>query len=61
MGAIAAGKRQIGPPDILIQPTVSQFRVLDFLKTEAVLEASVKTRDELRLALEQRIEALATK
>ena len=59
MGAIAAGKRRIAPPDILIRPTVSQFRVLDFLKTEAVLEASIKTRDELLRALDKRIEGLA--
>ena len=55
MGTIAAAKRQISPPDILIEPAVSQFRVLDFLKTKAILDASIKTKDDLRLALGQRI------
>ena len=57
MGTIAAAKRQISPPDILIQPSVRQFRVLDFLKTEAILDASIKVRDELRAALCQRLGA----
>ena len=58
MGTIAASKRQLSPPDILIKPAVGQFRVLDFLKTEAVLEASAKTRDDLRRTLSERIERL---
>jgi NTE family protein len=55
MRTITASKREISPPDILIEPAVSQFRVLDFLKTEAILAASIKTRDDLRLALGQRL------
>jgi NTE family protein len=55
MGTIAAAKRQISPPDILIEPSVGQFRVLDFLKTETILEASIGIRDELRLALSERM------
>lgn len=55
MGTIAAAKRQISPPDILIEPAVDHFRVLDFLKTETILEASIKTKDDLRRALDRRI------
>ncbi len=59
MSTIAATKRQITPPDILIQPSVGQFRVMDFLKTETILEASAEIREELRLALSQRIGKLS--
>ena len=59
MGTIAATKREITPSDILIEPAVGQFRALDFLKTEAILDASVKTRDDLRQALSQRLERLS--
>jgi NTE family protein len=59
MGTIAATKREITPADILIQPDVAQFRALDFLKTESILEASVKTRDDLLAALGQRLEHLS--
>jgi NTE family protein len=55
MGTIAATKREISPPDVLIEPAVSQFRVLDFLKTETILEASIEIRDELRSRLSQRL------
>ncbi len=56
MGTIAAAKREITPSDILIEPEVSQFRALDFLKTEAILEASVKARDDLCSILSERLE-----
>ena len=55
MRTIAATKRQLCPPDILIEPAVHRFRVLDFLKAEAILQASIKARDDLRLTLEQQI------
>ncbi len=60
MRTIATAKRQISPPDILIEPVVSQFRVLDFLKTEEILDASSQIKDDLRLALEQRIDSSKT-
>lgn len=59
MGTIAMAKREITPSDILIEPAVGQFRALDFLKTEAILEASTSTRDELRSILTQRLALLA--
>jgi len=55
MRAIAKAKRQLSPPDILIEPSVSQFRVLDFLKTETILEATIDIRDQLRSALEKHL------
>ncbi|MGI9420804.1 MAG: patatin-like phospholipase family protein [Geminicoccaceae bacterium] len=59
MSAIAGSKRQISPPDILIKPAVAAFRVMDFLKTETILDATAGTRDDLRRALGERIEMLA--
>lgn len=53
MGTIADTKRQISPPDILIKPAVAAFRVMDFLKTETILEASAETRDDVRRALDE--------
>lgn len=55
MRTIAATKRQISPPDIWIEPAVHRFRVLDFLKTETILDASIKTKDDLRQALDRRL------
>lgn len=56
MRTIAAAKRQISPPDILIEPDVHQFRVLDFLKTETILDASIGAKDDLRRALSKLID-----
>ncbi len=59
MGTIARTKRQIAPPDILLEPAINRFRVLDFRKTEEILAESVGIKDELRFALDQRLKASA--
>ncbi|MDI7861541.1 patatin-like phospholipase family protein [Rhizobiaceae bacterium n13] len=42
-------------PDILLRPTVSHFRVLDFLRAREVLADSIGIRDELKRAIETEI------
>jgi NTE family protein len=39
-------------PAILLRPSVNRFKVLDFLKTQKILDATVSVRDELRHAIE---------
>jgi NTE family protein len=45
------------PPQILIRPPVSDFRVLDFLKMEQVMNATASIRDELKRAIDSAVEA----
>lgn len=52
MQAITAAKLRQMCPDILLRPPVSQFRVLDFMKVEAVLRETVGVRDETKRAVE---------
>ncbi|MBL4890339.1 MAG: patatin-like phospholipase family protein [Rhizobiaceae bacterium] len=44
-------------PDIFIRPEVSEFRVLDFLKAEQILERTKGTRVEVRTKLERLLNA----
>ncbi|MGL4490472.1 MAG: patatin-like phospholipase family protein [Rhizobiaceae bacterium] len=39
-------------PAILLRPSVNRFKVLDFLKTQKILDATESVRDELRRAIE---------
>lgn len=48
MQANTALKLKMQKPDILLRPPVSRFRVLDFLKMDAVMAESVTIKDELR-------------
>jgi NTE family protein len=50
--AITLEKAARVPPDVLLRPTVSRFRVLDFLKAPAILEAAAPLRDQLKRALD---------
>ena len=52
MQANTALKLQMQRPDILLRPPVSRFRVLDFMKIDAVLAETVSIKDELRRQLE---------
>jgi NTE family protein len=45
-------KMSIHKPDIMIRPNINQFRVLDFLKVEQILEASSATGDEVKRSIE---------
>ena len=44
-------------PDIFIRPEVSEFRVLDFLKADQILERTKGTRQEVRTKLERILNA----
>jgi NTE family protein len=53
--AITLEKAARVPPDVLLRPAVSRFRVLDFLKAPAILEAAAPLRDQLKRALAARL------
>jgi len=52
MQSITAMKLRQHRPDILLKPPVSRFRVLDFLKIEALMAETVSIKDELKRAVE---------
>jgi NTE family protein len=51
MQSIIAMKMKAHPPDILLRPDVSRFRVMDFLKAQEVLTLSAGVKDQLKRAL----------
>ncbi|RWD93880.1 patatin-like phospholipase family protein [Mesorhizobium sp.] len=55
MQSIIANKLRQHPPDILIRPAVSKYRVLDFLKIETLLADTVEIKDELKRAVHKAI------
>ncbi len=57
MQSIIANKLQQCRPDILIRPPVSRFRVLDFLKIDAVMAETVAVKDEVKRAVEAALSA----
>ncbi|MBZ9869174.1 patatin-like phospholipase family protein [Mesorhizobium sp. CA15] len=57
MQSIIANKLQQSSPDILIRPKVSKYRVLDFLKIEALMAETAEIKDELKRAVEKAVEA----
>lgn len=52
MQSIIAMKLQTQSPEIFLRPPVSRFRVLDFLKVDAVLAETVSIKDELKQAVD---------
>ena len=48
-------------PDILIRPMVDEFRVLEFFKPDEIIKAALPMKEELRLALDDRITAFERK
>ncbi len=57
MNTIVRSKIAAGTvPDVLIEPPISDFGVLDFLKTTAVLEAADTKRDEIKRDIEIALE-----
>jgi NTE family protein len=52
MQSIIALKLQIKRPDIFIRPQVARFRVLDFMKVDAVLAETATIRDQLKREIE---------
>lgn len=59
MQSIIAHKLEHGQPDIFLRPPVSRFRVLDFLKMEAVMTETASIRDDLKRAIDDVVEARA--
>jgi NTE family protein len=57
MQSIIANKLRQCQPDILIRPTVSKYRVLDFMKIDALMAESADIKDELKRQIEAAIEA----
>ncbi|MEI9405023.1 patatin-like phospholipase family protein [Mesorhizobium argentiipisi] len=57
MQSIIANKLRQHPPDILIRPNVSKYRVLEFLKIEALMAETAEIKDELKRAVEKAVEA----
>jgi len=57
MRSILKLKLQLQPPDVFIQPPVSNFRVMDFLKAKQIIAMTEPVHDEVRRKLEQAIEA----
>ena len=56
MQSIIANKLTQCSPDILIRPPVSRFRVLDFMKIDAVMAETEAVKDEVKRAVEAALE-----
>ncbi|KQV34098.1 Patatin [Rhizobium sp. Root73] len=59
MQSIIAMKVKAHPPHILLRPEVNRFRVMDFLKAQEVLTATVAVKDQLKTALDAAFSARA--
>ena len=57
MQSIISHKMEQYPPDILLRPPVSKYRVLDFLKIDALLAETAGVKDELKRAIDAAIKA----
>jgi NTE family protein len=57
MQSIIAMKLQTQRPEIFLRPPVSRFRVLDFMKIEAVLHETQSIKDELKRAVHDAVAA----
>lgn len=57
MQSIIANKLTQCRPDILIRPPVSRFRVLDFMKIDAVMAETAAVKDEVKRAVDAALEA----
>ncbi|AZO06739.1 MULTISPECIES: patatin-like phospholipase family protein [unclassified Mesorhizobium] len=55
MQSIIANKLQQSRPDILVRPKVSKYRVLDFLKIEALMAETAEIKDEVKRAVEKAV------
>ncbi len=59
--AIVQEKLKAKRPDILIRPPVDQFRILEFYKIRAILDAALPIKDELKRSLEARLSGVREK
>jgi NTE family protein len=55
---IAELRRAVSPPDIYIEPPVHHFAGADFFRATEMFEAAAKAKDQLKRALELRINAV---
>ena len=53
--AVTAMKIAASPPDVYITPAIDGYRVLEFFQVEEILHAGNASKDELKRALEKRI------
>ncbi len=58
MQSIIAMKLKAHPPQILLRPEVSRFRVMDFLKAQDILAATAGVKDQLKVALDAAFKVL---
>ncbi|QPC93740.1 patatin-like phospholipase family protein [Mesorhizobium sp. INR15] len=56
MQSIIANKLNQCRPDILVRPAVSKYRVLDFMKIDALMTETVAIKDELKREIEKAVE-----
>lgn len=57
MQSIIDLKVKVAPPDILVRPYVSPYRVLDFMRSDEILLATLSIKDGLKRAIAGAIEA----
>ena len=57
MQSIIAHKTEHCAPDILLRPPVSKYRVLDFLKIDALMAETASIKDELKRSVEAAVKA----
>lgn len=57
MRAIVDAKQQLAPPDLLLRPPVSAYRVLDFLRIEQLMADTAACKDEAKRAIAAAVEA----
>ncbi|TGW06543.1 patatin-like phospholipase family protein, partial [Mesorhizobium sp. M2D.F.Ca.ET.145.01.1.1] len=57
MQSIIANKLKQCQPDILVRPAVSKYRVLDFLKIDALMNETADIKDRLKREVEKVVEA----
>lgn len=58
--ALVDAKLAMRPPQILIQPPIEEFRVLDFFKLNQIIAATAVIKDELKRKLDAAITAFET-
>jgi NTE family protein len=59
MQSIIAAKLRQCQPDILVRPAVSKYRVLDFMKIDALMTETAAIKDELKREIEKALEGRA--
>ena len=56
MRSILKMKLKMQPPDVFVQPPVSTFRVMDFLKAGQIIESTTPIYDEFKRKLDRAVE-----